>query len=133
MARILKLSWLYFCLIFGAGFVLGPMRVLFLEPRLGERTAQLLEMPVMLLVIWLAAGWLIQRSAQNLSSKGLLGFGLLAVSYVLVADVGVGVGLRSMTIAEVFLNRDPVAGSAYYGLLVLAAIMPWLRVHHNGA
>lgn len=53
MLRLLRLSLLYFTLVFGAGFILGPLRVLFLEPRLGTRNAELLEMPIMLVVIWL--------------------------------------------------------------------------------
>ena len=32
----------YFILVFGAGFVLGSIRLPFLVPRLGERTAELL-------------------------------------------------------------------------------------------
>jgi hypothetical protein len=44
----LKAGVLYFTLVFGAGFVLGPMRILCLVPRVGTRTAELMEMPMML-------------------------------------------------------------------------------------
>lgn len=127
MLRILRLSLLYFALVFGAGFVLGPIRVLLLEPRLGTRLAELLEMPVMFLVIWIAAGWIIRRFAQNTSALDKLSFGGLAVAWVLGADIAVGVFLRGMTVAEVFSRRDVVSGIAYYGLLAVCAIMPWLR------
>jgi hypothetical protein len=46
---------LYFALAFGAGFVLGTIRVLWVVPRVGERTAELMETPIMLVVIMLAA------------------------------------------------------------------------------
>ena len=34
----------YFGLVFGTGFVLGPVRVLWLAPRVGERWAELIEL-----------------------------------------------------------------------------------------
>lgn len=127
MLRIFRLSGLYFTIVFGAGFILGPIRVLMLEPRLGTRIAELLEMPVMLLVIWVAAGWISQRFTQNLSALGRFSVGALAVIGVLIADTSVGVFLREMTVSEVFLRQDAVSSIAYYGLLALCAILPWLQ------
>ncbi|WP_088889624.1 hypothetical protein [Leptolyngbya ohadii] len=127
MLQILKLSLLYFFLVFGAGFVLGPIRVLLLEPQLGSRFAELIEMPIMLLVIWQAAGWLTRRFTQSLSASDRLSIGILAVLGVLVADTAVGVFLRGMTVTEVFLRRDIVSGTAYYVLLALCALMIWFR------
>jgi hypothetical protein len=43
--QILKAGVLYFAVIFGAGFVLGLIRILWLVPRLGTRVAELLEAP----------------------------------------------------------------------------------------
>jgi hypothetical protein len=126
MVRILRLSLLYFGLVFGAGFLLGVVRVLLLEPRFGTRVSELLEMPVMLLVIWVAAGWLTRRF-KPLSTAEWLSIGILAVLEVLAADVAVGVFLRGMTLVEVFLRRDVVSSVAYYGLLVLCGLMPWLQ------
>jgi hypothetical protein len=37
--------------VFGTGFVLGPIRVLWAVPRLGERVAELMEAPLMLVAI----------------------------------------------------------------------------------
>jgi hypothetical protein len=39
---IVKAGILYFALVFGAGFVLGPIRVFWVVPHLGERTAELM-------------------------------------------------------------------------------------------
>ena len=55
MHRILSTSLLYFGLVFAAGFVLAPVRILFLAPRLGERLAELVELPLMILISWLVA------------------------------------------------------------------------------
>ena len=57
----LKLALVYFLIVFGAGFVLGIIRVLFALPLLGEGAAELLEMPLMLTVIVLAARWITKR------------------------------------------------------------------------
>jgi hypothetical protein len=48
LLKILKAATIYFALIFGAGFVLGPIRILFIVPRFGVRMAELIEAPMML-------------------------------------------------------------------------------------
>ena len=122
--RLLKSAALYFALVFGAGFVLGAIRVPFLVPRVGDRLAELIEAPLMLGVILLAARWIARRFPG--SRRELLATGLGALGFVLAADVVIGVTLRGMSLVEVFLNRDPVSGTVYYALLGLFAVMPWL-------
>ena len=51
MTRTIRGGLAYFALVFGAGFVIGVLRVAFLVPRFGERLAELAEMPLMLLFI----------------------------------------------------------------------------------
>ncbi|MBX7222121.1 MAG: hypothetical protein K1Y36_19370 [Blastocatellia bacterium] len=130
--KILKPALMYFGLVFGTGFLLGIVRVLLLVPRLGERTAELLEMPLMLIAIILAARrvnrWLEVRKA--IPSR--LAYGLTAMSLVLLADVGVGVFLREMSPVEVFTSRDAVSGIAYYGMLLVFGLMPWLSGFGRG-
>ncbi|GAB4379704.1 MAG: hypothetical protein Kow00121_34360 [Elainellaceae cyanobacterium] len=48
--NILRAAVLYFTLVFGTGFILGVIRVLWVVPYLGTRWAELLEMPIMLVV-----------------------------------------------------------------------------------
>jgi len=40
--QILKAATFYFALVFGAGFLLGTIRVLLVAPRFGTRTAELM-------------------------------------------------------------------------------------------
>jgi hypothetical protein len=47
----LKAGAAYFALVFGTGFALGTIRTLWIVPRLGIRTAELLEAPFMLVAI----------------------------------------------------------------------------------
>ncbi len=53
--RTLKAGVLSFAIVFGAGFVLGPIRIVWVVPRLGARIAELLEAPIMLVITIVAA------------------------------------------------------------------------------
>ena len=53
--RIMKAGVLYFSRVFGAGFVLGPIRILWVVPRFGTRIAKLMEAPIMFAVTIVAA------------------------------------------------------------------------------
>lgn len=121
---ILQAAILYFLLVFGAGFVLGTGRVLFLVPLLGERAAELLEMPLMLIIIVSAARWIVRHRLDGHRRAPALSIGFIAMGLVLIADLVVGMWLRGMSAAEVFLNRDSVSGTAYYVSLLLFAVMP---------
>ena len=76
----------------------------------------------MLLVVWRAARWLQPR----LRPGAALPAGLLALAILLGAETGVGVFLRQMTVAAVFLHRDPLPAVAYYGALLVFGLLPAL-------
>jgi len=122
----LKCGVLYFVLTCGAGFVLGTIRVLWAVPRFGERTAELMEMPIMLIVTILAAGWAVRRLALPRTASKRLAVGLFALGILLVAEFAVVLYLRGLTIREYFASRDPVAGTVYLVMLGAFAIMPFL-------
>ncbi|MBK9307079.1 MAG: hypothetical protein IPM58_08330 [Nitrospira sp.] len=122
----MKPGFVYFLLVFGTGFVLGTIRVLLIVPLVGHRTAELLEMPLMLIATVLAARWTIRRFSEPRTSAARLSIGGIALGLMLAGELAVGIGLRGMTVAEVFLNRDPSSGTAYYVSLILFAVMPWL-------
>jgi hypothetical protein len=119
----------YFVLVFGAGFVFGVVRTLFVTPRLGATTAELLETPLMLVAIWLVARWLTPRMAAGAA----LPAGLFALGLTLVADTGVGVFLRQMTLSEVFLHRELAPAVAYYGALLVFGFLPAILQHNRRA
>ena len=122
---IFKPALLYFFLVFRAGIILGPIRVFLVVPQLGARWAELLEMPVMLTVIYFAAGNMNRRFPGGTAYK--LRFGLLALGLVLAAELAVAVFLQGRSIRDAFLDRDPVSGAVYYGSLVFFALAPRLR------
>jgi len=123
---VVRAALLYFALVFGAGFVLGALRMILLVPRVGERTAELLELPVMLGVCWLAARWVTARQAVPPRPAPRLAMGAIAGALLLAAEFALVLPLRGLTLEEYFATRDPVAGAAYYLAVALMVVMPAL-------
>ena len=120
--HIIRAGVLYFVLVFGAGFALGVVRLLWIVPRFGTRMAELMEAPIMLVVIVLAARWVARRLPPAWGTR--LGMGLLALGLLLAAEVVLVVWLRGLTISEYIATRDPVSGTVYLVMLSLFALMP---------
>jgi hypothetical protein len=126
VVQILKAGVLYFVLVFGAGFVLGPIRLLWVVPRVGTRMAELMEVPIMFVVALVAARWIVRRFALPLTMFSRLGAGCVALSLMLVAEFTLVLSLRGLSVSEYLASRDPVSGTAYYVMLGVFAIMPFL-------
>ena len=124
--QILKAAFVYFLIVFGAGSLLGPIRILLAVPRLGERMAELVESPLMLLAIIVAANWIVRRFQLPLRLVYRLGTGVIALILGLVFEFGLVLMLRGLTLREYFESRDPIGAGVYYLTLVLFALMPLL-------
>ncbi len=124
--EILKAGALYCALVFGAGFVLGTIRTLWVIPRFGMRMAELMETPIMLVVTIVAARWIVRGLAVPLTPSRRLGMGFVALGLLLVAEFGFVLWLRRLSIREYLATRDPVSGTVYYVMLGVFAIMPLL-------
>jgi len=127
---ILKAGLLYFLLVFGTGFILGPIRIMLVVPRVGERWAELLEMPLMLIAIICAASWVVEHLSVPADVAYRLGMGVLALVLLLAAEFTLVLRLRKMTIRDYLATRDPVSGTAYYLMLGVFALMP-LFIRHR--
>ena len=126
MMRALKAGALYFALVFAAGFALGPIRLLWLVPRVGVRSAELMEAPVMLAAIVAAARWSIRRLALPFILSIRLGMGFVALGLLLTAEFTLVFRLRGLSVSEYLAGRDPVSGTVYYLMLGIFAVMPLL-------
>lgn len=122
--QVLKAGALYFALVFGAGFVLGTIRILWIVPRLGTRTAELIEAPMMFVVTILAARWVTRRLSLPPAAATRLGVGFIALGFLLVAEFTFVLWLQGLTIHEYFASRDPVAEVVYFIMLGAFAVMP---------
>jgi len=95
-----------------------------LAPRVGARVAELVELPIMIVVTWLAARWTVRRFRVPSSNRMRLFMGALAFALLLAAEFSLVLPLRGLTLEQYFASRDPVSGVAYYAALVLLAFMP---------
>jgi len=131
----------YFAIVLGTGFLLGVVRVPVLVPRIGERWAELAEMPIMAAVIYFAAGFILRRFPEVGSPGKSLIVGFLALALSVAAEVALATVLQDRTLAEFIASRDKVSGSVYLALLLVFAVMPRLLLsrrarnasRHSGA
>ena len=128
MQKTIRAGFVYFALVLGTGFVLGVVRVPFLVPRIGERWAELAEMPVMAAAIFFAAGYILRRFPDIRFPGRSLAVGFLALALAACAELGLAVALQSQTLAEYVGSRDRVSGSVYLLMLVVFALMSRLRL-----
>ena len=124
--QVVKAGVVYFALVFGAGFILGTIRTLWVVPRIGTRTAELMEMPIMLAVTIVAARWTVLHLSVPMMWSARIEMGCLALVLMLIAEFGFVLWIRGQTIREHVASRDPVAGTIYYLMLAVFAIMPRL-------
>jgi len=115
----------YVARVFGAGFALGIVRELWVTPRVGVRAAELLELPLMLVITVLAARAVDRRWLTASGARMRVVVGLSALVLLLAAEVGLGMALRGLSVRDALLARDPVSGTAYYVSLMIFALMPW--------
>lgn len=125
---VFEAGLIYFVLVFGLGFVLGTIRVPFIVPRIGQRRAELLEMPFMLVGIVLAARFIVSCFALPHTALAHICVGLIALSLVIMAEILLIVVLQGGTIRQYFKGRDPISGSAYMLLLLAFAGMPLIMM-----
>jgi hypothetical protein len=124
--QVVKAGVLYFTLVFGAGFVLGTIRTLWVVPRVGTRNAELMETPIMLVISIVAARWTVLRLAVPSAPSARLVMGGIALVLMLAAEFGFMLWLRGISIRDYIATRDPVSGTVYYAMLGVFAIMPLL-------
>jgi len=93
----------YFAVVFVASFLLGSIRMFWLEPRMEKALAVLCDTPFLLLAMVLGALVLQQ-----------------------IADLIVGSALRGLTLSQQLQNFETPAGTIYAALLLMFAAMPLL-------
>jgi len=131
MRKTIHAGLLYFAIVIGTGFLLGVVRVPLVVPRIGERWAELAEMPIMAATIFFAAGYILRRFPEIQQHNHSLVAGLLALTLAIFAELGLAVLLQHLPLADFLGSRDKVSGSVYLGMLVVFGLMPRLRLMGN--
>ena len=121
---ILVAALLYFAIVFGIGFLLGPIRVLMLEPTVGSPVAVLCEAPLLLTAMILAARWLPQKLQLPMTATALATMGIGALILQQLADLAVGLYVRELTLAQILETYKTPTGAIYELLLAVFAAMP---------
>ena len=102
--RTIAAAALYFLLVFGVGLLLGPVRIFWLEPRLGETIATLCEAPFLLVAIVLAARWFPRTLGLKANTTSLAAMGIVALFLQQLADFALGIVLRGNTLSQHFAH-----------------------------
>jgi hypothetical protein len=110
-AQVLKAGVLYFALVFGAGFVLGTIRTLWVVPRVGTRMAELTETPIMLAVVIVASRWVALHLLVPFVPSVRLGMGAIALGLLLLAEFAFVLWVRGLSIRQYFASGDRVSGA----------------------
>ncbi len=126
-SKTIRGAIVYFALVFGTGFLLGSVRVPFIVPRIGERYAELAEMPFMLMAIFFAARHVLQKYGQKTNPANLIGVGVIALLLLVGAELLLAVLLAGRGVGEYIGSRDKISGSVYLAMLLVFAGMPWLQ------
>ncbi|KAJ9637009.1 hypothetical protein H2204_004932 [Knufia peltigerae] len=130
--QVLRLSFFYFAMVFTCGALFGSARIPFLQPTLGARYAELLEMPLMLFVIWESAQLTVSRLGATKQGEERPSTPIWIGTLALVWLVGVELATTAILqggwwngVRVYFVGRDLVAGPVYALAVLSYTIMPW--------
>jgi hypothetical protein len=124
---IARAGSLYFALVFAAGAVLGTLRVLVLEPALGEAGAVALEVPVMLAIAWIACGFVLARLRVPPRWPVRAGMGAVAFVLLMAAEAALGMLVLGRSPGEHLAAYRAAPALMGLGAQILFALMPLLR------
>lgn len=122
--RAVKAGAVYFAVIFAAGAVLGPIRELWLIPRLGRSAGILVEAPLMIAAMVVTARWVIRRFSLA-TAKARLATGLVALAFLVPVEM-LGAALRGLSPGDYLASFNSVFGGVSLLLFLLFAAMPML-------
>jgi hypothetical protein len=125
MRILLKAEAEYFAVIVAAGFAFGTVRTLLIAPRIGELSAVVVEIPLMLLASWIACKFVVGRYPQIKTTRSALAVGVFALVLLLIAEASLSIGLTGLSLSQhIALYRElPIQ----IGLLgqILFALLPF--------
>jgi len=122
--KILVAALLYFAIVFGTGFAVGPWRVLYVEPHVGTTVGVLIEAPILIVAMLVGAKCALRWSGITKSSSALLLVGVVALALQQIADIAVGGLLRGMTVGDHVRHFATTPGMIYGALLMVFLFAP---------
>lgn len=122
---------LYFIGVFALGFLLGGIRLMLLEPAVGELLAVVIELPVILTASWLLCGRAIiqLQVPASILPRGIMGASALLM--LLLAEFVLAVVLFAEPPGEFFGNLLSASGLAGLGGQIVFALFPLLHLRFS--
>ena len=122
--RVLKAGVVYFLVMFGIGWILGPIRELWVVPRFGRLTGVLLEAVIMLAAMAVSARWVIRRFHVKSTFGSTISMGLVAFGILLPAELAGVVWVRGLSLDEYLASFATAPGLVSLLMVVLFAAVP---------
>lgn len=117
-----RLGLAYFAAVFGLGFLLGTVRTLLLEPRIGALPAVVLELPVMLGAAWVICDRLLRGRDLTMGARAVMGG--TAFAFLMLAELALALAF-GQTLAQhlqgyaTTAHQLGLAGQIGFGLMPL--------------
>jgi len=118
---------LYAIIVFLIGFIVGTIRVLLVAPRLGETTAVIVEVPMMLAASWFVCRWCVVRLdiRRTVPARSLMG--LVAFLLLMSAEVGLG-AVFGRSFVDQLATYGSLSGAIGLAAQVIFAMFPVIQV-----
>ena len=125
--RAIVAGLVYFLLVFAAGFALGAVRTLFVAPRLGETLAVIIELPLMLVISWIACGAVLKRIDLPPQIFLRLLMGACAFEFLMIAEFALAHFAFSQSIDSFFAGLTRTPGALGLAGQIAFALFPLVR------
>ena len=129
MKRILLTGTAYVAAVFAAGFVLGVLRTLVLMHLLGELTAVLVELPVILTIAWLVCTRILRR--WPLSPPAAVGMGAIAFLLLMGAEAGLSTLMAGRSLTEHLALYAQLPHQVGLAGQLAFALFPWIQARRS--
>lgn len=124
LTALLTTAWLYFVIVFSFAFAMGIARGLVVAPRLGETSAVLLEIPVLLAFSWFIARRLVRKHVFTVWH--LVSIGAIAFMLTMICEAGLADLIRGQSVAQWAVDLCKPLGLAGLAGQLGFALMPAL-------
>ncbi len=123
----LRMGAFYGAIGFAIGFVFGTLRELLLIPWWGENTGRLLEFPLVVACVVIAARWLYSEPGTGTWRARLLS-GVIGVGVLVALESALALGALRMPLEAYLRGYDITQGALFPLGLLIMALAPVLTV-----
>ncbi len=132
-ATAFKAGLLYFAGVFALGFLLGGVRMMLLEPTVGDLLAVIIESPIILALSWLLCRRAIDRFQVAALVSARLLMGGVALTILLLAEYSLATLMFAESPADFLGNWLTAAGLVGLGGQIVFALFPLLQLRLPGS